>query len=100
MISVQGEKGKKMPRLIDADALLMDNTWAFYDRFGNRTSAGLAVEEAPIIDAEPVRHGRWIDEQIGRWIYAKCSLCNTVHDVRSNYCPSCGAKMAEVEDAE
>ena len=43
-----------MPRLIDADALLMDNTWAFYDRLGDRTSAGLAVEEAPTVDAVEV----------------------------------------------
>ena len=43
-----------MPRMIDADALLMDNTWAFYDRFGNRTSAGLAIEEAPTVDAVEV----------------------------------------------
>ena len=87
-----------MPRLIDADALLMDNTWAFYDRFGNRTSAGLAIEEAPTVDAEPVRHGHWVDE-IGMILCSECGDAWGTEDeemVRSfNYCPNCGAKMDE-----
>ena len=46
-------------------------------------------------------HGEWIDEQRGRWIYAKCNLCGKVQDVRSNYCPNCGAKMdGERKDGE
>ena len=39
------------------------------------------------------KDGEWLDEQRGRWIYAKCNLCGKVQDVRSNYCPNCGAKM-------
>ena len=39
------------------------------------------------------KEGEWLDEQRGRWIYAKCNLCGKVQDVRSNYCPNCGAKM-------
>ena len=39
------------------------------------------------------KEGEWQDEQRGRWIYAKCNLCGKVQDVRSNYCPNCGAKM-------
>ena len=49
----------------------------------------------PVTPAEKV--GYWIDHQEDRWIYAKCSECNTVHDARTNYCPNCGAKM-EVTD--
>ena len=45
----------------------------------------------PVNSTEKV--GRWIDHQEDRWIYAKCSECNTVHDARTNYCPNCGAKM-------
>ena len=37
--------------------------------------------------------GHWINHQDGRWIYAKCSECETVHDTQTNYCPNCGAKM-------
>ena len=44
------------------------------------------------IVAEP-KTGHWIDRQEGRWIYAKCSECGTVHDTQTNYCPFCGAKM-------
>ena len=43
-----------MPRLIDADALLMDNSWAFYDENGNRNEACIAVENAPTVDAVEV----------------------------------------------
>lgn len=39
--------------------------------------------------------GHWIDHQMDRWIYAKCSECKTIHDVKSNYCPNCGADMRE-----
>ena len=43
--------------------------------------------------------GEWIDHQDGRWIYAKCSECGTVHDTKSNYCPSCDADMSSSEKA-
>ena len=39
--------------------------------------------------------GYWIDHQDGRWIYAKCSECGTVHDTQTNFCPNCGAEMKE-----
>ena len=42
---------------------------------------------------EIIDKGEWQDEQRGRWIYAKCNRCGKVQDVRSNYCPNCGAKM-------
>ena len=45
------------------------------------------------LEAHMPKEGEWIDEQRGRWIYAKCNLCGKVQDVRSNYCPNCGAKM-------
>ena len=43
-----------MPRLIDANDLLMENSWAFYDENGNRNEACIAVENAPTVDAVPV----------------------------------------------
>lgn len=45
------------------------------------------------LEAQLPKEGEWVDEQRGRWIYAKCNLCGKVQDVRSNYCPNCGAKM-------
>lgn len=47
---------------------------------------------------EIIDKGEWQDEQRGRWIYAKCNLCGKVQDVRSNYCPNCGAKMDRKEN--
>ena len=44
--------------------------------------------------------GHWIDHQEGRWIYAKCSKCETVHDTRTNYCPNCGCRMVEPQERE
>lgn len=46
------------------------------------------------------RRGKWIDHQEGRWMYAKCSECGSVHDAMSNYCPNCGANMRERREDE
>lgn len=63
------------------------------------------IEEQPTVDAELVRHGRWIErtEPIS-WceddvdVFYECSLCKCVEPGKSNYCPDCGAKMdAEVK---
>lgn len=52
-------------------------------------------DDIPAADVRSVKRGKWIDYQQWQWIYAKCSECETVHDVRSNFCPSCGADMRE-----
>ena len=94
-------------RLIDANAL--------FDQIrlqANRSSLGETrtpeisglevislIKEAPVIDAEPVRHGRWIFE-LYSYSTPKCSCCgwnmpyseDSTMDAR-NYCPRCGAKM-------
>ena len=55
------------------------------------------MEQTPTIEAEPVRHGRWIEIKtiIGEELV--CSLCRN-HDnpktaIRGHYCWFCGAKM-------
>ena len=51
-----------------------------------------AVENAPTVDAEPVRHGRWIDTGSGQ----ECSVCGEIqygYDSFRNYCANCGARM-------
>lgn len=61
------------------------------------------IGKAPAIDAEPVRHGRWIRPAFDpAWV--KCSECGCyweggiVENCNMYYCPNCGAKMdAEVE---
>lgn len=43
-----------MARLIDADELLKDNTWEWFDDWGNYTLAGQAIADAPTVDAVEV----------------------------------------------
>lgn len=50
------------------------------------------------VDAEPVRHGRWIVEyEVKDGRSMRCSECHMVFWVGSgrdgNYCPNCGADM-------
>lgn len=54
------------------------------------------IKDLQPADVAEVKHGKWLDHQNGRWIYVKCSMCETIHDTRTNFCPNCGAKM-EVE---
>ena len=85
-----------MTNLIDADELselVGEPIEVFFSR--------LDLKLPQIIDAEPIRHGKWID--MGD--YWKCSECTatqlkkipTVYgDItweESKYCPCCGAKM-------
>lgn len=64
------------------------------------------IDNAPTIDAEPVRHGRWIRRkschtQTG--FVDKCSVCQNmlVHlGCKANYCPNCGAMMDGGKDDE
>ena len=50
------------------------------------------IKEAPTIEAEPIRHGKWIHTG---FMEVKCSDCgNVFHELEdTNYCPNCGAKM-------
>ncbi len=65
-----------------------------------------AVNSTPTVEAIPVRHGKWIDEeQFKRTWYKhhvfKCSECGNILDFDgvnagrgdANFCPHCGAKM-------
>lgn len=87
-------------RLIDADVVVanLDKVCTTDDLYGMGIAAGIsrammAMDNAPTIEAEPVRRGRWIkrpDERI-------CPFCNDRHSYfggkEKNYCPNCGAKM-------
>ena len=74
-------------------------------------SAAHMLEMMPAVDAEPVRHGRWVKASgmLPPECHDKkrCSVCANfaLHDrlgrVRpSNYCPNCGAKMDEEKEEE
>jgi len=103
-----------MGRLIDADRLKAHYCW------WAGGSKEMSIDEAkktfdtiidvqPTVDAEPVRHGRDIRMEAKGHCEFKCSACGVeIGEVAYgeldggafNYCPNCGAKMDEVEDAE
>ena len=80
-------------RLIDADALieeaLTEGACGYID--------ALQIAIAPTVDAVPVVHGRWIEQE--KYTFGTmydCSICgNRILDNGHswNYCPNCGAKM-------
>ena len=90
-------------RLIDADELIEKN--AIYSK-GFSYVHTEDIADAPTIEAEPIKHGRWehykteiTDDDImgGEHEFKRfrCSICG--YDVGGNsefhYCPKCGAKM-------
>ena len=87
-----------MTRLTDADALIdVLNSQACADWLSEQdeyTPASIvehALETLPTVDAEPVKHGKWIP-----WKYHngyRCDKCNEPVDNKHNYCPNCGARM-------
>ena len=90
-----------MARLIDADELLKDNTWEWFDEWGNYTLAGQAIADAPTVDAAPVVQGEWKvceDDWNYETIY-ECLICGFGIKTEQgskfdwNFCPNCGADM-------
>lgn len=95
-----------MPRLIDADALLedarCDNALVAY--LGGIETIQNIINDQPTIEAEPVKHGRWVPIEYDGyadgnpvWDLWECSECQEEHsgdeDTLTPYCPNCGAKM-------
>lgn len=97
-----------MHRLIDADALEKEIKRVYCtgcnDYHGLRCRACDTddaldmIDDAPTVDAEPVRHGRWTEPYRNDiWDCYECSCCGEKYDRTWNYCPRCGAKM-DLED--
>lgn len=85
-----------MQRLIDANALKKhlhkDPLYPLVEIYGMDG----VIDAQPTIDAEPVRHGKWIG--YAGTIGNECSVCGKWIDVlqgtaEMNYCPNCGARM-------
>lgn len=106
-------------RLIDADKLVKKSYWAYpsIDHYclSKRVVDVGDIDVAPTVDAEPVRHGHWID--VADKVYAKfgehtyvCSVCKKRAESfvggsenwwcahKPIFCPNCGAKMDEVKN--
>ena len=90
-------KGDRAMRLIDADTLEKEIcSGCEYNKSKYANCDDCAIDNAPTIDAEPVKHGEWVVSRIGEstsW-FVECSKCNVVMPpVNYTYCPNCGAKM-------
>lgn len=97
-------------RLIDADKLediLVNHGFCYCNEsdYSDGVASGFLlarddVKEAPTIEAEPVRHGKWIVD-VEDWRHQiewfKCSQCDFPTSTAYNYCPHCGAIMDENE---
>ena len=103
-------------RLIDADALC-DKIESFFNGLAHAWGQDKAdywacnictiVDDAPTIDADPVRHGRWsveIDTASEMYVCSscKCRMIKNDYDRATgtrakNFCPYCGAKMDNTE---
>ncbi len=84
-------------KMIDADNLklvIRDD-----DEIDGRNFARMKmhIDDAPVVDAKPVVHGRWVHDK--PWLFGfECNRCGkwilpegTNGDM--NYCPNCGALM-------
>ena len=105
-----------MAELIDRNALidaLMTFTWRDEDEHliddwdEKRKFIEDWLPSLPTIEAEPLRHGHWIEKDgFDGDTYYDCSACGhswvtiegTPQDNEMNYCPYCGAHMDEVTE--
>ena len=77
---------------------------ALYDADAITMSGVKILNQFPVADVAPVRHGRWID----KGEYAVCMECGgrsgTQYDgvepipLMTQFCPNCGAKMDGGDD--
>ena len=51
------------------------------------------IKDAPVIEAESVRHGKWLYVGHGKPDAWDCSECSVMVAKQHFYCPRCGAKM-------
>lgn len=73
-------------RLIDADALA---------NYANNQIVGITANDImrfPTVEAEPVKHARWLRTNRILPVYT-CSECNNVVGCDFKFCPYCSAKM-------
>ena len=90
-------------RLIDAERIVY--SWII-DKDGEEhdgITLQSIIDKMPTVDAEPIKHGHWInhfDDLFPEDSSVECSVCHEYEGIMANdnYCPNCGAKMDEVED--
>ena len=49
-------------------------------------------------DVKPVKTGKWIEATNDDPCYYYCSECHWLSDIKTPYCPNCGARMGENDE--
>ena len=88
-------------RLIDADEAIINFGFEWDDISPTRDEFVEFIKKQPTIEAEPVKHGRWIGAPLCGNDNCRCSACGSWNNIHANlhgeimqkYCPNCGAKM-------
>lgn len=87
-------------RLIDADELFEKGVILIPAKYYEGARIVIdAIRNAPTVEAEPIKHGRWIDttETVG-WTKWNCSVCGGGGRGDYKFCPWCGSRMDEVKE--
>lgn len=83
-------------RPIDADALPVQKVYAV-DEAGFGANFYMVdktdIDNAPTIEAEPIKHGRWLPQIVLGAKAWDCSECATLGSPHWKRCPVCEAKM-------
>lgn len=56
------------------------------------------IAEIPVVDAEPVRYGQWLDTPIGLIKCSECGYAFNLVEMVTHYCPNCGTRMGAEEN--
>ena len=89
--------GDLISRAAVIDAILNDER--IERNYGDVSPEGVikVIESLPAVDAVPVVHGHWIDENPDDFLdpRMRCSICTEAESplIKWHYCPNCGAKM-------
>jgi len=108
---IPAERGRIMnlnnPKTLDEAIEIIKEINPEYEETNTRTAETMvlcAVKDGELvdkhtIDAEPVRHGKWKQTYLDHEAFGErpsifyCSACCACSNVKTNYCPQCGARM-------
>lgn len=101
LIDVGGIKDSLLPELLSGVDGGTDASWLktyeVIDRIENIVNEW--VDNQPIVDAEPVRHGHWVRNDNETYSCSEChSWIPEEQHHYAKYCLFCGAKMEEKEN--
>lgn len=109
-------EGQTQMRLIDAEKMnynyqelckgISCMSCPFLNCESNKCELESMIWQQPPIDAEPTKHGHWVNNRNMYIEWATCSQCGAEWNkyenefFRFNFCPNCGVKMDEGEEEE